>query len=174
MASLALWFLFVILLSFAYAAWAGAPWVPTWRRDIERIRKLIDMKPGEIFYELGCGDGRVTLAIGQKPRAVGVELSIAQWIVAQVRRVLKRSWHVHFALANAFRVDLKPADAVYLFLMPETYTKIASKLECELRPGTRVVSYVWPIPGWTPERVDRLEGAPDLYLYIISRPLSGA
>ena len=45
------------------------------------------MKPGEIFYELGCGDGRVTLAIGQKPRAVGVELSIAQWIVAQVRRV---------------------------------------------------------------------------------------
>lgn len=154
--------LFLLLFSMAYAALSGAPWVPTWKRDIERARKLLDLKPGENFVELGCGDGRVTCAIGQ---GTGVELSVVQYVAAQIRRVLTRSWNVRFALANAFHYDLRGSDAVYLFLMPETYQKIRPKLETELKPGARVVTYVWPIPDWEPERVDEHPGAPKLYLY---------
>ena len=154
----------------AYAALSGAPWVPTWKRDIARAKKLLDLQPGETFVELGCGDGRVTIGLtGQTSQTgltgIGVELSIVQYAAAQVRRIFTRSWNVRFKLANAFNYDLRDADVVYLFLMPDTYQKIRPKLEAELKPGARVITYVWPIPGWEPTRVDEHPGAPKLYLY---------
>ncbi len=166
-----IYFLVPVLLLFfslAYAAGSGAPWVPTFKRDIERVRKLLDLKAGEIFVELGCGDGRVVLGVtkGTSVRGVGVELSIAQWGVAQIRRILTRSWKSRFVLGNLFSYDLRDADAVYFFLLPETYEKLRPKLEAELRPGARVVSFVWPIQGWTPEKVEEMEGAPKVHLYV--------
>jgi hypothetical protein len=82
-----------------------------------------------------------------------------------MRRVLTRSWNVRFVLGNAFHYDLRDADAVYLFLMPDTYEKIRPKLETELKPGARVLTYVWPIPGWEPTSIDEHPNAPKLYLY---------
>ncbi len=157
----------VLLFSLAYASASGAPWVPTFKRDIERLRRLLDLKPGEKFVELGCGDGRVVLSLA-KPSilSVGVELSIVQWIVANVRRILTRSWNTRFVLGNAFACDLRDADAVYMFLLPETYEKIRPKLEAELKPGARLVSFVWPIPGWEATVVDEMDGAAKLYLYV--------
>lgn len=162
---------FLLLFSMAYAALSGAPWVPTRRRDIERARKLLDLQPGDRFVELGCGDGRVTIALAAcdppnlRPSAVGVELSLIQYLAAQIRRVLTRSWNVRFTFGNAFHYDLHDADALYLFLMPDTYEKIRPKLEAELKPGARVVTYVWPIQGWEPSVVDEHPNAPRLYLY---------
>lgn len=157
-----------LLFSVAYAALSGAPWVPTWKRDIERARTLLRLRGGERFVELGCGDGRVTVALAKEAtgaRLVGVELSVLQWIAANVRRVLSRAWNARFALGNAFHYDLRDTDAVYLFLMPDAYQKLRPKFEAELKPGARVVSYVWPIPGWEPSHVDEAPDAPKLYLY---------
>lgn len=181
---------FILLLSLAYASASGAPWVPTFKRDIDRLRKLLDLKDGEKFVELGCGDGRVVIAVAGgtkagrhegrrdenalsafapaafRPLCIGVELSILQWLAAHIRRIVTRSWNTRFVLGNAFAYDLRDADAVYLFLLPETYEKIRPKLEAELKPGARLVSFVWPIPGWVPATVDEAEGAAKLYLYV--------
>ncbi len=173
------WIIFFILLfSLAYASASGAPWVPTFRGDIDRLKKLLALQDGEKFVELGCGDGRVSMFLatlvasgsdGTKvPRncnLVGVELSLLQYLIANIRRVMLRTWNVRFVLANAFQYNLRDADAVYMFLMPETYEKIRPKLEAELRPGTRVVTYVWPIEGWEPSVVDEVEGKSKLFLY---------
>ncbi len=112
--------------------------------------------------ELGCGNGRVCRYIARTTDAgevVGVELSLLQWLVAKVQGGAR------FELADVFYYDLSGYDAVYMFLMPETYEKIRPKLEQELKPGARVVTYVWPIEGWEPELVNTHEGAPNLYLY---------
>ena len=157
----------IILFSAAYAAASGAPWVPTKKGDVERLTKLLDLKAGEKFVELGCGNGRVCRAVAKhQPDAdiTGVELSILQYLIAQAQGL---GTSVRFKFQNVFKHDLSEYDAVYLFLMPETYEKIQPKLESELKSGSRVVSYVWPIPGWEPELVDRQEGALDLYLYKI-------
>lgn len=68
-------------------------------------------------------------------------------------------------LANAFKHDLSDTDVVYLFLMPETYEKIRPKFEAELKPGARVISYVWPIPDWEPTEINESKDSPKLFLY---------
>jgi SAM-dependent methyltransferase len=157
----------LLLASAAYAAWQGAPWVPTWKRDLKRIDKLLCLQPGEKFVELGCGNARVCRHLKHaQPQAdvVGVELSLLQYGIGWLQNLLVRSG-VRMKLENVFVHDLSVYDAVYLFLMPETYQKIAPKLERELKPGSRVVCYVWPIPGWEPTYIDELAGAPKLYYY---------
>jgi len=160
-------FVFLILFtSVAYAATQGAPWVPIKKNDIERFLNFVDLKPGEKFYELGCGDARLSIAAAKKfgVKAVGVELSIPQAVAAFIRNRLSKT-EVKIKWANLFKVDLSDADFVYMFLMPETYAKIKPKLEKELKPGAIVVSYVWPIVGWEPEKVDSGEKKLKLFLY---------
>ena len=41
---------FLLLCSFAYAAWSAAPWVPTKKQDVERVEALLNLKPGEEVY----------------------------------------------------------------------------------------------------------------------------
>lgn len=158
--------LIIIVASTVYAASQGAPWVPTKKKDVARFLDFVDMKPGEKFYELGCGDARLAIAAAKKfsVKAVGVELSIPQVVAAIIRNWLAKT-EVKIKWANLFKTDLSDADIVYLFLMPEPYAKLKPKLEKELKPGTRVITYVWPMVGWEAEKVDSVEGKLKLFLY---------
>ena len=135
-----LFVVFVLVTSAAYAGWQGAPWVPTWKRDMKRVGELLRLQPGEKFVELGCGNARVCRHIKrEQPQAdvVGVELSLLQYGIGWLQNRLAGSG-VRMKLENAFKHDLTGYDALYLFLMPETYKKIASKLESELKPGADI------------------------------------
>ncbi len=160
---------FFLLASLAYAASRGAPWVPTWKRDIARLLPLLNLKPGQKMYELGCGDGRVCLAAakGNGAEIVGVELSFLQWAIAELTRRLKGIRNARFVWGDIFKQDLSDADVVYIFLMPKFYEKLRPKFQKELRPGARVVSYVWPIVGWNPLVVDEIAGESKIYVYEI-------
>lgn len=94
----------------------------------------------------------------------GIELSLLQYGVGWLQNRFAQSG-VNMKLENAFHHPLSDYDALYLFLMPETYEKIRPKLETELKPGARVVSYVWPIPDWEPTQIDEHPNAPKLYYY---------
>lgn len=174
------WIAALLLISFAYAAAQGAPWVPTWKKDFERIIKLADLKSGEVFEELGCGNARVCRAVakayskpspnhgggyGEGVSVVGVELSVLQFAIAWIHSKLSGRKNIRIKFGNAFHQDLKNVDVLYMFLMPETYDKIRSKLEAEMKPGSRVITYVWPIPDWEPDFVDVVEGSQKLFLY---------
>ncbi|MFH1404775.1 MAG: class I SAM-dependent methyltransferase [Patescibacteria group bacterium] len=158
----------VFLFSLAYAAASGAPWIPTRKRDFERIGRLLDLKQGEIVYELGCGDGRLCFYLAKKygVNAVGVELSLLQYMVAMIRKVVGGYKNVSIKFGNAMSRNLSEADAVYMFVMPDFYRDIRPKFEKELKQGARVASYVWPIPDWEPVQVDTKEAEQDVYLYI--------
>lgn len=168
---------FIFLFSLAYAAANGAPWVPTWQKDFSRIERLLNLQDGETFMELGCGNGRVCRAIAKCYPSpckgegmggvcvIGIELSLLQFLVAWIQTKLSGLKNVSIKFGNAFNQDLSKVDALYMFLMPETYAKIRPKLEKELKSGARVVTYVWPIAGWEADEVDEVEGRQKIYLY---------
>lgn len=156
---------FIFLATMAVAS--AAPWVPTRRRDVERMLALAKIQPGEVFYDLGCGDGRLIEAAAHAgAKAIGFDISLLPYLITRVRLSLAGS-EAKIRFKNLFSQNLSEANIIYLFLMPTAINKAKNKFEKELKKGTRVISYVFPIPGWTPVQVDKPPGCVSIYLYIV-------
>ncbi|HNT30636.1 MAG TPA: hypothetical protein PKL83_06825, partial [bacterium] len=73
---------------------------------------------------------------------------------------------VTIRLQNLFCVDHSQASVILCFLNPTALAKLTPVFQKTLKPGTKVVSYLFPLPGLTPSTEDR----PDtnhlpIYLY---------
>jgi SAM-dependent methyltransferase len=143
----------------------GAPWVTTPRARVRKMLELAGVGPGDLVYDLGCGDGRILVIAARQfgARAVGIEIDPLRylWCRALVS-VLGLSERVQVIYGDFFKQDLSRADVVVMFLQFDTNDLLSLKLVDELRPGTRVVSHVATFSGWTPTRLDQ---ANRLYLY---------
>ena len=164
---------FLILFAVLPLAWGGfsfAPWVPTKKRDLERVFELANLKEGEKVYELGFGDGRFILEAVKRYNVKGYGIEIVPFFYFYVwlrKLFLKNKRNLVLKMGNLFNFDLSPADLVYFWGMPATIEKkLKAKLEKELKPGTRVISYVFEIKGWKPEKISLKEGQVPIFLYI--------
>ncbi len=152
---------FGVLLFFGTAAYAGfvaAPWIPVWKKDIERILRLARIRDNELVYDLGSGDGRVISAMVNttQARVIGYEVSMPLFLWSWVKLFAlgqRKRGYVRFA--DFFRTDLSQADVIFCFLTPKAMQKLSEKFKRELRPGTRVISYAFFLPGWDVESVDK-------------------
>lgn len=150
----------------------GAPWVPLEHDVIERILDLAQVKKGDIFYDLGSGDGRVAIAAGLRgARAYGVEIDT--W-----RVWYSRFWVLLFGLPykvtilhkDIFETDISKADVVTAYLLQETNDKLERKLKKELKDSARVVGVAFEFPHLKQIKVD--PNGPiygPLYLYKMSK-----
>lgn len=135
-----------------------APYVPTPFSVARRMLSLIDLKPGELLFDLGCGDGRIVLIAAQEfgARAIGVELQERLWVLATSRiERLGLGDRVKVLRKDLLEVDLSSADAVTLYLTPIGNQRVQPKLEKELRPEARVVSHDYELLGWKPAIVEK-------------------
>jgi precorrin-6B methylase 2 len=145
----------------------GAGWEPTVGRKVRRMLELSGTGPSDVVYDLGSGDGRVIIeaARSYNARAVGVEADPLRVVYSRMAVSLHRlKGKVTVVWGNFFHIDLSEATVVTLFLTQGTNQRLKSKLLSELRPGTRVVSYVWTFEGWTPKSRDEEN---ELALYVI-------
>lgn len=138
-----------------------APYVPTPLNVVREMLTLAGAGPGDVVYDLGCGDGRVLfLAVNEfnVSRAVGYDLD-ADMVETLERRIREEGLvgRVSAIHANFMEADLSPATIVTLYLTTSGNAKLKPKLEAELRPGARVVSHDFPVHGWVTEQPD---GAP--------------
>jgi precorrin-6B methylase 2 len=134
---------------------------------------LAGVKPGEMVYDLGCGDGRIVITAATKfgARAVGVEIrrDIYETTLARVA-ALGLSERVRIVHGDALKTDLAPADVVTLYLLTSSNERMRPVLEAQLKTGARVVSHDFEIRGWRPEQTEKMmvEGRPHMiYAYRI-------
>lgn len=156
----------VVLALTAYAAWLGAPWLPTPRAAIEAALDAAGVGPRDVVVDVGTGDGRVLLAAARRgASAVGYELSPFLWLVAWLRsRPFRRLVRVRFA--DGFRADLSAATVVFAFLRPATMPRLAATLKRQ--QGTKnltLLAYAFPLPSRTPARVLRIPRCAPIFLY---------
>ncbi|HEX4277477.1 MAG TPA: class I SAM-dependent methyltransferase [Bryobacteraceae bacterium] len=150
-----------------------APAYPTPETVVDQMLTIAQVRPGEMVYDLGCGDGRIVIAAAQKYKAhaVGIEIrrDIYEHTLARVAS-LGLSDQVKIVQGNALSYDLSPADVVTLYLLTSSNERLKPVLVKYLKPSARVVSHDFEIRGWKPVSVSKMmvEGRPHMiYLYRI-------
>ena len=147
-----------------------APPVPSPQNVVDKMLEAAQVKPNEVVYDLGSGDGRVLITAAQKfgARAVGVEISEkeVQASLDKVRK-LKLEDRIRVIQGHLLDVDLSEADVVTIYLLTKSNDLLRPNLEKYLRKGSRVVSHDYEIRGWNPARVEEVEAFKRLHkLYV--------
>lgn len=142
-----------------------APFVATPLPVVRQMLTVADLRPGETFYDLGSGDGRTVVMATQEfgARSVGVEMreDLAKKALATVHELGIQD-RVTIVQEDIFKIDLNPANVVFLYLTTSANDKIKPKLEKELKTGARVVSHDYEILGWRPAKTENFCENPKL------------
>ncbi len=142
------WFTAIILIfAYGFVLMYGAPYFPSLKPHLKAALDLLDMKPGQVVYDLGCGDGRLLKAAAQRGiKSVGYELNpfvfAYAWLTTRKqRKLIKVRW------GNFWKVDISKADAVFVFLLDKYMPKLDEKLSQEGQKGLKLASHTFKIPG---------------------------
>jgi SAM-dependent methyltransferase len=146
------------------AVWTDGevPFVRSAPEVIDRMLELARVKPGDVVYDIGSGDGAIIIRAAKKYGVRGVGIEIDQELVLKARDTAFREKVEHlveFRVQDAFTVDVSPATVVTLYMLPEFNAKLRPMLERQLKIGTRVVSHDYPIQGWSPDRIEQVKGS---------------
>ena len=154
-----------------------SPFVATPISVVRRMLILADLKPNEVLYDLGSGDGRAVImaATDFRAKSVGVELreDLAKKALTSIQ-LLDLNDKPKIMQKDIFDINLSSADVVFLYLTTSANEKLKPKLEAELKSGTRIVSHDYEILGWEPLKVDTCcenpkLGNPSHTLYVYKR-----
>jgi SAM-dependent methyltransferase len=146
------------------------PYVPTRAGVVEEMLQMAAVKPGDVVYDLGCGDGRIVVMAAQKFGARGVGVDIDPRRIADARANAAKAGvegRVEFRIGDLFEADIREATVVTLYLLPDVNLRLKPRLLHDLKPGTRVVSHDFSMgEDWPPERTLRL-GNDTVYFWTI-------
>ena len=143
--------------------------VPTPKKIVQAMLRLASLRRGETLFDLGAGDGRVIIEAARRfgANAIGVEIDPAN--ISRIKeRLTVTGTKASLIEADMFNIDLTSADVIAIYLSESANAKLAPKLTAELKPGTRIVSLDYPLPGWPAKRELQLEASGierTIYLY---------
>jgi tRNA G37 N-methylase Trm5 len=129
-------------------------YVPTPQEVVDRMLELADVRPGEIVYDLGCGDGRIPVTAAKKfnVKTWGFDINPVR-VKESLDNVKKNNVEnlVTIKLQDIFELDLSKADVITLYLLPQLNVKLIPQLD-KLKPGCRIVSHDFNMEGVRPKR----------------------
>lgn len=155
----------------AWVSWnltLDAWWQPTDQKTICRMLELLDLEPGEVVYDLGCGDGRLLIQAVKdfNLESVGIEIDPIRVIISRLRILASGvSSDASVIAGDMYQKNLKRADGVLLFLSGESNEKLSPKLRRELDEGVRIVSYYHEMPDWESLHEEKNKEGYPIYLY---------
>jgi SAM-dependent methyltransferase len=131
-----------------------APFDPTPEDVLDRMLGLGGIKPGDLLYDLGSGDGRVLIAAAKKYRIKAVGFEVDPGLVKLAHENIKQEnleQLVEVRHQDFMTADLSSASIVTLYLSHDGNQAIKPVLLRQLQPGARVVSYTFDMGDWPPK-----------------------
>ena len=153
-----------------------APWVPTPDDAVEEIMKIASVGEGDTVCDLGCGDGRMLIAAvknyGAK-KAIGYEIK-EELCNLSMQEIQKQGLQqqIEIRQENMLNADISEISVLAMYQSTKTNEILRRKLEKEMKPGTRVVTYGFQIRKWQSKNQAQIfdHGYGDfhtVYLYVV-------
>lgn len=144
-------FIIIIILLFLLSMlWPpDSPWSPWWRTTprLAHIEcKLAKVKKGDVIYDLGCGEGTALVIAAKEYGATGVGIEIdpfRAWISQLKVKANGLSDKIQIHRDTFWNYDFSEASVIFMYLIPKTLVKLRPKFLKELKPGTRIVTFVY-------------------------------
>jgi outer membrane protein assembly factor BamB len=153
-----------------------AIFVPTPEDVVEKMLGLARIKRDDVVYALGSGDGRIVIAAAKKYgcQAVGYEID-PRLVNSSRENVLKNNLQalVRIEHEDIFTIDLSGADVVAVYLPSPLLQRLIPQFD-KLKPGARIVSHQFALPGFKPDEtvaVDSSEDGDKHRLFLWTLPL---
>jgi SAM-dependent methyltransferase len=139
------------------------------------------VKEADIFYDLGCGNGEIMVAVSKRFGIHTYGMDIDPLLISTAERKAREEGVgdlVHAEVGDVINVDLTSprATVVYLFLIPHCLVHVSKIILQSCSKGTVVIAYKYKLPeedGWKPEKtietVDVLKPQEKEYIYLYRR-----
>jgi SAM-dependent methyltransferase len=127
------------------------PYVVSPPEVVDRMLALGAPKQGERLIDLGSGDGRIVIEAARRYGARGLGVDIDPRLVELATENARKAGVealAQFEVRDLFETDLRGAQVVTLYLLPEVNLKLVPRLLGQLRPGARVVSHDYDMGAW--------------------------
>ena len=153
-----------------------AIYVPTPEDIVEEMLKLAVVKKEDVVYDLGSGDGRIVIAAASKFGSKTVGYEIDRRLVEQARGNVAQSKVESLARIeheDIFTLDLSGADVIAVYLPSPLMQRLIPQFE-KLKPGSRIVSHQFEMPGIRADKVITLQSKEDSdqhRIYLWTTPL---
>ncbi len=165
----------------AKEALLDAPYIVTEYRFVDEMLRLLELRKGDVLYDLGCGDGRIVIEAAKRAhiRGVGIDIDPRRIVQSKANAAAAMvSDKVVFLQQDLFESDIREATAVAIFLFPEMNRKLIPKFFRQLKPGARIVSHNFGIGGWKADREVSLglslDGFHKILFWVLPANASGA
>jgi ubiquinone/menaquinone biosynthesis C-methylase UbiE len=158
------------------------PFVPTHEKVVAAMLKLAAVKEGDTVYDLGCGDGRITIAAVKDfkaKRGLGVDfnperLKDCEKRMADLKVSDEDRKKITFKQGDVLKMtadDFKDVDVVTMYLLPSVNEKLKPVLQKGLKPGARIVSHDFDMGDWEADKKEEVtaDRTHTIYLWTIKK-----
>jgi hypothetical protein len=126
-----------------------APFIASNRKALKLAVENLNINNDGTVYELGCGRADFLRMVRKRfphARLIGIENLWMPRVIAGTLSFLSNS-RVEIIKKDIFDADLRRADAIYCYLNVETMKRLKEKFQKDCRPGTKIYSYAFSLPG---------------------------
>lgn len=124
------------------------PFIPADRKGIDAMIDAVNLKGTESVIDIGSGSGSIVFRLAERfpdLRISGIEIHPLLYLFSKIKKKLIFSKaDIHLEKADAATHAYGSYDVIFLFMLSTFVDQVlVPKFEKELRPGTRIVSYVF-------------------------------
>jgi SAM-dependent methyltransferase len=133
------------------------PYVPTPQTTVDAMLDMVDLKDGDVVWDLGCGDGRMVITAAKRKDIRGMGVDIDPKRIEESKENAKEagvSDKVNFQVADLFETDFSDATVLTMYLLESVNLRLRPVILRDLQPGARIVSNTFTMGDWKPDNTD--------------------
>ncbi|MBA3678985.1 hypothetical protein H0W80_02200 [Candidatus Saccharibacteria bacterium] len=147
-----------LIIAYDHIVVARVPFIRLKISTIQEILSQVQIKPKDIVYDLGCGDGRVLIqAVKIQPKAtyIGIEKAILPYFLACF--YTRKHTQITIHRVDILKYDYSDAEMVFIYLLPDLIKKLQPQLRKLIKNSKTVIAVEFAPAEVRPKEIHTLK-----------------